>query len=73
MSVCTIARALDRIKHTTPDSPLIVASAKRGYVEVFFRNTVYGQDFVRFNPPNLLGVFHGGMDMNHVRSKLEKR
>ena len=73
MSVCTITRALDRIKHTTPDSPLIVASAKRGYVEVFFRNTVYGEDIVRLNPPNLIGVFHGDMNMGLIRNKLEKR
>lgn len=71
MSTAKLDTTLDRVKSAGSDSPIVVAKTKReGYYESFFYNTVYGREFVRLNPPNLIGVFHGGMDAQQVAKKL---
>ena len=68
-----LEKTMARIKATEEDSPVVVTLApKRGMFKSFFYSTVYGHDFVRMNPPTLVGVFHKEMSIKHVDTKLRQ-
>jgi hypothetical protein len=71
MSKGTIPHILKRIDCATMKSPIAVFKTERG-LDAVFAATIDTWTRIGAGDPDLLGVFHGGMNMAKVQSKLEE-
>ena len=72
MSVSSIQVIMDRIASATETSPIAVFKVpeKCGKLEAVFGATVMTQKKITEGDPDLVGVFHKGMDRFSVKSQL---
>lgn len=72
MSRMSVAHAIQRIKGAPPDSPIMVMKHDdEGFVNAVFASTVVSQQMLKIDAGQIVGVYHGGMDMSMVRKALE--
>lgn len=72
MSFCTVQEALNRIRTTKSDSPVVVMMTKKpGKLDVFYYKTVYGHRVVGSQHPDVVGVFHAGTPFYKLKPLLQ--
>ena len=73
MSIATIEIVMKRIEGAEPNSPIAVFRHEaEDKLNAVFASTVKARGMISAHHPDLIGVYHGGMDLKKIKRDLSE-
>ena len=73
MSIATVAHTMLRIHGASVKSPILVLRTKEpNRLDSFFASTVVSKQMIWGRHPDIVGVYHCGMDLLQVKKELKQ-